>query len=89
MHASLSTDRMKYYHLLALVCEDLATATIDALVRGGHHATTAQLTAVRQGRRIDLPLLVDLVQAGLPQFAIPAELLPAAVPQPLFAELAG
>ena len=89
MQGPLSTDKQKYYHLMALVCEDLATTTIDQLVRGGHHATTAQLTAVRQGRRIDLPLLIDLVRAGLPQFPIPAELLPTAVPQPLFAELAG
>lgn len=88
MHAPLSTDKMKYYQLLALVCEDLATTAIDQLVRGGHHATTAQLTAVRQGRRIDLTLLVDLVRVGLPNFVIPFDLLPAVASQYRFAELA-
>lgn len=74
---------MRYYHLMALVCEDLHTSAIDALVRAGHPATTAQLTAVRQGRKIDLPLLIDLVRIGLPKYLIPAELLPVPVPTPL------
>jgi hypothetical protein len=68
---------------MALVCEDLHTSAIDALVRAGHPATTAKLTAVRQGRKIDLPLLIDLVRAGLPKYQIPAELLPVPAPTPL------
>lgn len=84
MRPPLSTNKQKYYHLLSLVSEDLPTAVIDTLVRSGHEATTATLTAVRQGRKIDLDLLLDLVRIGLPDFAIPAELLPVAVPQPLF-----
>lgn len=87
MQASLSTDRQKYYQLMALVCEDLTTAAIDALVRSGHEASTAQLTAIRSGRRIDLPWLIDLVRAGLPDFTIPAVLLPTSpipVATPLF-----
>jgi len=84
MHAPLSSERQKYYHLMALVCEDLSTAAIDALVRGGHAATTAQLTAIRAGRRIDLPWLIDLVKIGLPDYKIPAEVLPVPAPQPLF-----
>lgn len=82
MRPPLSTPKQKYYQLLALVCEDLTTTAIDALVRTDHEATTATLTAVRQGRKIDLELLIDLVRIGLPDFAIPAELLPAAVPLP-------
>lgn len=80
MTPALSTDKMRYYQLLALVCEDLHTSAIDALVRSDHVATTAQLTAIRQGRKIDLPWLLDLVRIGLPDFAIPAELLPVAGP---------
>lgn len=81
MTPALSTDKMRYYQLLALVCEDLHTSAIDALVRKGHKATTSTLTAVRQGRKIDLGLLLDLVKIGLPAYQIPAELLPA-VPAP-------
>lgn len=88
MRIPLNTDRQKYYLLMAMVCEDLATGAIDTLVRQGHEATTAQLTAVRQGRKIDLALLIDLVKAGLPRFEVPDELLPTApapVEVPLFA----
>ena len=91
MQPPLSTNKQKYYHLLSLVCEDLHTSAIDALVRTDHEASTATLTAVRQGRKIDLVLLLDLVRIGLPDYAIPAEVLPLPVPvpaptsQPLFA----
>ena len=80
MTPALSTNKMRYYQLLALVCEDLHTSAIDALVRTGHKASTATLTAVRQGRKINLGLLLDLVRIGLPDFKIPAEVLPVAVP---------
>jgi hypothetical protein len=90
MRPPLSSDKQKYYHLLSLVCEDLHTSAIDALVRTDHEASTSTLTAVRQGRKIDLVLLIDLVRIGLPDYTIPAELLPvvvltSAMPQPLFA----
>ena len=87
MDVSLKTDRQKYYLLMAMVCEELPTSAIDTLVRNEHDATAAQLTAVRQGRKIELPWLIDLVKVGLPKFEIPAELLPAApvpVTVPLF-----
>ncbi|MGI4760556.1 MAG: hypothetical protein ACRYF0_07620 [Janthinobacterium lividum] len=84
MHAPLSTERQKYYQLMALVCEDLTMAAIDTLVRGGHPATTTQLTSIRSGRRIDLAGLVDIVRVALPAFQVPAELQPVATPQPLF-----
>lgn len=86
MHAPLTTDRQKYYQLMALVCEDLATTAIDALVRQGHPATAAQLTAVRHARKAHLQWLVDLVHAGLPGFAVPLDLLPTDAFQSLFAE---
>jgi hypothetical protein len=71
---------MKYYQLMSLVCEDLTanTKAIDTLVRGGHEASSAQLSAVRFGRHVNLAWLIDLVRVILPQFSIPTELLPAA-----------
>lgn len=76
MRAPLSCDRQRFYHLMSLVCEDLPNTTVDTLVRAGHEATTEQLRAVRQCRKVHLPWLIDLVRAGLPHFLIPAELLP-------------
>ena len=80
MQAPSTTDRQKTFYLLALVCEDLPTSAIDSLVRRGHEATTAQLTAVRLGRKTQLHWLIDLIRAGLPDFVIPPELLPPASP---------
>jgi hypothetical protein len=79
----LSTDRQKYFQLIALVCENLPTTAIDMLVRSGHEASSAQLTAVPQCRKVHLPW-IDLVRAGLPSYVIPLDLLPAAVLAPLF-----
>lgn len=76
MHQPLSTEKMKYYQLMALVCEDLPTKVNDALVRAGHEATSEELRAVRQGRKINLLWLIDMVRKGLPDYSIPAELLP-------------
>ncbi len=78
MHAALTTDRQRFYYLMSLVCEDLPTGALDALVRQGHEATAEQLRAVRQCRKVSLPWLIDLVRVGLPDFPIPAQLLPVA-----------
>ena len=51
MHAPLTTERQKYHHLYSLVCEDLPTKAVDALVRKGHKATTEELRAVRQSHK--------------------------------------
>lgn len=83
MHAPLSCDRQRFYHLMSLVCEDLPSNTVDTLVRAGHEATTEQLRAVRQCRKVHLPWLLDLVRVGLPKFSIPAEVLPLPTPAPL------
>jgi hypothetical protein len=69
---------------MALVCEDLPAKATDTLVRSGHEATSAQLTAVRQCRKVHLTWLIDLVRAGLPSYVIPLDVLPAAVLAPLF-----
>ncbi|MDO7875513.1 hypothetical protein Q5H93_12285 [Hymenobacter sp. ASUV-10] len=87
MHAPLTTPRQQYYQLMALVCEDLPTTAVDTLVRQGHEATAEQLRAVRQSRKTHLGWLIDLVRVGLPDFVIPAELLPVVPvrrPAPLF-----
>lgn len=81
MHAPLSKDRQKYFALMALVCEDLspsATKAIDRMVKNNHEASSAQLTAVRNGRSPNLGWLIDLVHESLPDFSIPEELLPTA-----------
>ena len=61
---------------MSLVCEDLPSNTVDALVRAGHEATTEQLRAVRQCRKVHLPWLIDMVRVGLPKFPIPDEVRP-------------
>lgn len=91
MHAPLTTSRQKYFALMALVCEDLspaATKAIDRLVRNEHEASSAQLTAVRNGRSPNLAWLIDLVRESLPDFPIPDELMPVAVPAGIGVSLA-
>jgi hypothetical protein len=74
---------MRFYYLMSLVCEGLLSNTVDTLVRAGHEATTEQLRAVCQCRKVPLSWLLDLVRVGLPKFAIPTELLPASTLAPL------
>ncbi len=82
------TDKQKFYHLYAEVCETLPTSAIDTLIRSDFkEASSVQLVQVRQGRQINLPWLVALVKVGLPDFKIPEQWLPAApvpVAVPLF-----
>lgn len=80
MQAPLTTERQKYHHLYSLVCEDLPTKAVDALVRKGHEATTEELRAVRQSRKPHLAWLIDLIRIGLPDFQIPAEVMPVVTP---------
>jgi hypothetical protein len=70
---------------MSLVCEDLPNKSVDKLVRAGHEATTEQLRAVRQCRKVHLAWLIDLVRVGLPTFQVPAELMPVLAPTPLLA----
>ncbi|WP_310393650.1 hypothetical protein [Hymenobacter sp.] len=75
------TEKQKFLHLLAFVCEDLSTDAVNKAVRSGHEASATQLMAVRHGRIMNLKLLVDLVRIGLPEYEVPADLLPAQKPQ--------
>ena len=84
MHAPLATNRQRYYHLLALVCEDLPDGLVDAMLRAGHEASASHLIAVRAGRKPHLAWLIDMVEAGLPQFKIAEELRPIAAETSLF-----
>lgn len=73
------TEKQKFYHLYAEVCETLPTSAIDTLIRSDFkEASSVQLVQVRQGRQINLPWLVALIKVGLPDFEIPEQWLPAA-----------
>jgi hypothetical protein len=71
------TEKQKFYRLLSLVCEDLPTSAVSDAIAGGYKANALQLIHVRQGRTINLPHLVKLIEVGLPHFPIPTELRPA------------
>jgi hypothetical protein len=78
------TERQKYLRLLSIVIEELPSNAVDTAVRAGYSAPTSMLNNVRTGRVMNLEHLVALVRFGLPQYQVPAELLPAPAPQPLF-----
>lgn len=71
------TEKQKYYRLQSHVCEQLPTSAIDLLLQRGYPLGSIALMQVRNGRTINLPALVALVQVALPEFEIPTELLPA------------
>jgi len=71
------TEQQKYFRLLSFVYGPLPTSAIDKVIAGGYPLGSTALAQVRVGRTINLPALVALVQAGLPDFEIPAEVLPA------------
>jgi len=75
------TEKQKYFRLLSHVCESLPTSAIDKLIATGYALGSTALMQVRIGRTINLAALVALVRVALPDFEIPAELLPA--PQPV------
>ena len=79
------TDKQKFYRLLSEVCEDLPTSAINAAIAGGYDANAVTLVGVRQGRIINLPHLVKLIEVGMPKYSIPVDLLPA--PAPVRADL--
>ena len=72
------TEKQKYYLLLGEVCEKLTADTVEQAIRTGHTASFGTLNNSRFGRNVNLPVLVDLVTLGLPDYSIPAHLRPAA-----------
>ncbi|OWP62916.1 hypothetical protein CDA63_11905 [Hymenobacter amundsenii] len=75
----MMTDKQKYYHLMGEVCEILPTMASTYAVRAGYETPANLLELVRIGRRPVLRDLVALVKHALPEFEIPAHLLPEAV----------
>ncbi|GAB2466545.1 hypothetical protein GCM10011375_32720 [Hymenobacter qilianensis] len=70
------TEKQKFYRLFSEVCELLPTGAINSAITAGYNANAVHLIHVRQGRTINLPHLVALIQYGLPEFNIPVDLLP-------------
>lgn len=69
------TEREKYHSLQALICEKLPyyAAQMVATAKGG---ALARWQNVKAGKVISLPDLVTLIRVALPDFEIPAHLLP-------------
>ncbi|WP_151087354.1 hypothetical protein [Hymenobacter baengnokdamensis] len=69
------TEREKYFSLQALVCEKLPyyAAQLAAKAEAG---TLTRMQNVKAGKVISLADLVALVRHALPDFEIPAHLLP-------------
>ena len=85
----MATEKQKFYRLLSEVCEDLPTSAINDAIASGYEANAVTLVGVRQGRIINLPHLVKLIEVGMPHFPIPDELRPASLARaavPLFQE---
>jgi hypothetical protein len=78
------TEREKYFTLLGLVCEKLPyyAAQLAANAGLGEHR---RLQNVKQGKAIGLADLITLVGHSLPDFEIPAHLLPENQPEPVTA----
>jgi hypothetical protein len=72
------TDKQKYFHLLAEVCEKMPVDAVDTAIRRDHPTPAHSLGNVRIGRKVDLPALVQLIELSMPDYDIPAELRPAA-----------
>jgi len=69
------TEREKYFSLLALICEKLPYYAAQMLAKkeGG---TLSRWQNVKAGKTISLADLVAMVRLTLPDFEIPAHLLP-------------
>lgn len=81
------TDRQRYFALLALVCESMPHYAVDNAIRAGYAPShsgrgasgsdSTRLNHVKQGKVVSLPDLVALVRHSMPDFDVPAFLLPA------------
>jgi hypothetical protein len=69
------TEREKYYTLLGLVCEKLPYYAAHLAAEAGL-GVAARLQNIKLGRIVNLADLVALVRHSLPDFEIPAHLLP-------------
>ncbi|UOR06717.1 hypothetical protein MUN82_06360 [Hymenobacter aerilatus] len=80
------TEKQKFYHLLGDVCEDMPHYAVDTAIRAGYGqqyaSASTRLQHVKQGKVACLPDLVALVEHSMPDFSIPAHLLPAQLVTP-------
>lgn len=81
-------EKEKFYFLMALVCRKLPRYAVEVALRAGYGAeygvnASRRLYNVKQGKIISLADLVALVRHSLPDFEIPAHLLPDAQPAPV------
>lgn len=75
------TDKQKYYRLLAEVCETMPSSAVDSAIRAGYGqgfvSASTRLNHVKQGKVASLPDLLALIRTSMPEFEVPAHLLPA------------
>ncbi len=70
------SENQKFHTLQALVCEKLPYYAAAMTVDAGYPATLSRLQSVKAGKTKSLTDLVALVRHSLPDFEIPAHLLP-------------
>ena len=69
-------EKQRFYRLFQDVCELLPTGAINSALTADYNAKAVHLIHVRQGRTVNLPHLIALIQYGLPEFSITVDLLP-------------
>jgi hypothetical protein len=84
------SEKQKFFSLLAAVCDKLPRYAVEQTINADYGAeygaaAAKRLYNVKQGKVVCLPDLVALVRHSLPQFEIPAELLPTSEEQQLAA----
>lgn len=76
------TEKQKFYHLLAEVIEDMPHHAPTAAIRAGYGeqypSAATRFQHVKQGKVACLPDLIALIEHSMPDFTIPAHLLPEA-----------
>jgi hypothetical protein len=77
-------EEEKFYNLMALVCRKMPHYAVQMTLDAGKYKDQPRqfLHDVKRGRTLNLPALVALVRHSLPDFEIPAHLLPTEQPEP-------
>ena len=74
-------EKEKFYLLFALVCTKLPRYAVDRALQAGYgkdyEGASVRLTNVKNGKVADLSDLCALIKYSMPEFDIPARLLPA------------
>lgn len=85
------TEKEKYYHLLGEVCEKMPSSAVDSAIRAGygqeHKSASTRLHHVKQGKVVSLADLLALIRYSMPDYQVPAPLLPEAAPAAVEAPL--